>query len=66
MVSVIFQSFMPYVIGVLSDKYFTGPKALLWAMCAVIIPALIAGLAFLRFGAGTLPGTIQAAQRESA
>ena len=62
MVTVIFSSLMPYFIGILSDQYFSGPKAILWAMCAVIIPALLAGLLFLRFGAKTLPATIRAAQ----
>ncbi|MGH6932328.1 MAG: MFS transporter [Dongiaceae bacterium] len=65
MVTVIFASFMPYFIGLLSDQVFTGPKAILWAMCAIIIPALLIGLLFLRYGAKTLPGTIRAAQGAS-
>jgi MFS family permease len=65
MVTVIFQSFMPFLIGFVSDQYFTGPKALLWSLCVVIIPVLVVGLALLRFGSSSLPATIRAAQGTS-
>ena len=58
----IFASLMPYFIGLVSDQYFTGPKALLWALSAIIIPSLLVGLLFLRLGSGSLPATIRAAQ----
>jgi MFS family permease len=60
MITVMFSSIMPPAIGLLSDKAFHGPAGILHAMTVVIIPALLAGLLFLRWGSVTLPETIRA------
>jgi MFS family permease len=59
MITVIFNSIMPPAIGFLSDTLFHGSSGILQAMSVVIIPALLVGLLFLRWGSVTLPETIR-------
>jgi MFS family permease len=66
MITVMFSSIMPPAIGFLSDKVFDGPAGILQAMTVIIIPALLIGLLFLRWGAVTLPETIRAGSASEA
>jgi MFS family permease len=62
-VMVIFGSFMPWLVGVLSDRVFPGQNGILLAMCSVVIPGLLGGLLFLRWGSGGLAATIARVER---
>ncbi len=64
MVTVIFGSLMPTVIGLISDMMPGDPRGILWAMSGVVIPVLIAGVGFLRWGAATIPDTIRLVSEE--
>lgn len=64
MVTVAFGAGMPPLIGFLSDRYFSGPSGILYALSVVVIPAFLIGLLVLRWGSGTLPETIRAANVE--
>ncbi|WP_397414046.1 MFS transporter [Phenylobacterium sp.] len=65
-VTVIFGSFMPWLVGMLSDRVFPGHNGILLAMCSVVIPGLLGGLLFLRWGSGALPDTIARVERADA
>ncbi len=54
-----FQSIFPWLIGEVSDSFFTGPRGILLAMSMVILPALIIGLLVVRWGAVTIPATLR-------
>lgn len=62
MITIVMQSIMPYVIGVVSDTMFSGPRGILLAMSAVVIPSMVIGLVFLRWGLATLPATLRAVE----
>lgn len=63
-VTIVFASVMPWVVGTLSDNLFSAPDGILWAMSCVVIPGLLGGLLFLRWGSATLPVTIARASGE--
>lgn len=55
------QSLMPWLIGIVSDRVFTGPRGILEAAISVVLPALVIGLVTLGWGSVTLPRTIRTA-----
>ena len=58
MVTIIFASFMPWVVGLLSDLFFPGHRGILLAVATIVIPGLLGGILFLAWGLRTLPQTI--------
>ncbi|WP_195908432.1 MFS transporter [Novosphingobium sp. Gsoil 351] len=62
MVTIVAASFMPWLVGLLSDHVFTGPRGIILAMAAVAIPGLAGGLLALHWGSRTLGETIARAQ----
>ncbi len=51
-------SISPVIVGIVSDLQPVGSKALLLAMLIVSLPCFALGVAILRFGEKTLPGTM--------
>lgn len=60
LISLVFASVGPLLIGIVSDNLFPGPEWLMWAIVSVTLPCFVAGLLLLRYGAASLPGTIAA------
>ncbi|MCO4091361.1 MAG: MFS transporter [Sphingorhabdus sp.] len=61
MVTIIFASFMPWVVGLLSDQFFPGHRGILLAVAIIVIPGLLGGILFLAWGLKGLPQTIMRA-----
>jgi MFS family permease len=57
-VTIIFGSFMPWLVGAISDGLFPGQNGILYAMASVAIPGLLCGILFLAWGLATLADTI--------
>lgn len=62
MVTILFGSFMPWLVGAVSTAAFGGPRGILYAMAVVVIPSLLAGLLILRWGASSVPATLRAVE----
>jgi predicted MFS family arabinose efflux permease len=57
-VNIIFASFMPWLVGIMSDGFFSKSGGILYAMASVVIPGLLGGIVFLAWGLKTLADTI--------
>ncbi|MEG3153635.1 MFS transporter [Sphingomonas sp. RB1R13] len=61
MVTILFGSIMPLMVGTLSAA-FAGPRGILNAMSAVVIPSFAVGLLFLWWGSKAVPATLRAVE----
>jgi MFS family permease len=57
-------SFMPWLVGVISDSFFHGANGIQLAMSSIILPGLLGGILFLAWGLKALPETIRQASGE--